>query len=553
MNAERTLSKPITTGLRSPNGLFRYSIAYDPAVLEAIRGEATRESADGASEAGKTYGLLWGTHEETKVEILACSPLSLPDLPLVASLRRALFKAGGTAGLIPLGFYRIVDEGETTFSQDEARALAELFPEPWQFVMVLCLAGDRPPKIRLFFHLNNGSIGTDSSMFELPVSRGDVEDTRGGGFPSDYLEEREGSRDLVKFRRPARARLAFWRWRLWPQALWFLVGIAVVGAATEFRIWNLYNPGLTAPASEQSARGNKDLPDTAAFPLQADIRESKPGAVIRLRWNPLATVIRNSPVGILSVSDGSMSRELVFKRRELDLGYTDYPAASDEITFRLMVEAAGEPKQESLLVLLGGRDGGPGGSKLSPQPDSREASRASLNFGSQRSIDQTGLAKQVEVAPTGGVRDPVLNPSAAPGIPQQVSPLASSTAGQLGIQQMPVAPPPPGPSNTAQPKLASQPRLEFVAPAVVRRVPPILPYSVQRLAVDDLRIKVRVDIDANGRVTACSPVSAPSGVNKYLAAVARDTVMQWRFSPGRLGGKPVASETVLDLDFSNVH
>ncbi|MGA8598013.1 MAG: energy transducer TonB [Bryobacteraceae bacterium] len=569
-----------------PTGLCRYSIGYDPAVVEAIRKETTREPGYRASEAEEAYGLLWGTHEGIKIEILACSPLSPAPRarnwdqssgpPLIPRLRRALYKTG-KPGLVPLGFYRAVDVVETTFSEEEARALAELFPRPWQFAMLLGRTSDLPVKIRLFFHLRGGSIGTDLGVFELSADGVDaLVETGGCGFPLDDLGESKTSPGLLKFRRPPRRRLVPWQWRFWWQSIWFVVGIAVLGAAIEFRIGHFYNPGLTAPASEQRASGNRDLSDTAAFPLHADVRESKAGAIIRLQWDPLAGVIRNSPVGILSVSDGNTSRQFVFKRRELDLGYTDYPPASDEITFRLMVEDGGGPKLESLLVLLS--DGGAAESDLSPHPPGKirrsgsgESSQASLNARPQQPSYQTDLARQARNAPSGvenpdsspdgaaetghggsiaresGSRQPALNSDAVPPIPQQVSSLPPSTASQLGIQQIPVAPPPPAPSNT------SRSRLEFIAPTLVRRVPPALPYSVQRLAADDLRIKVRVDVDANGRVTACRPISSPSGVNKYLAAVARDTVMQWRFSPGRLGGKPVASETVLDLDFSNVH
>lgn len=590
MNAERTLSTPIAADLRRrPAERFPYSIAYDSGVLEAIRRDASRISPRAANDGRATWGLLWGTHGGSRVEILACSPLAphpparsrdhTPVTGLVPSLRRALSGSRGKPGLVPLGFYRVQDGGEISFSQDEARALAELFPEPWQFVMVLYSAIEGLTKVRLFFRLSDGLIGTDSTVYELsPDGSEAVMDARAAAPSDDYPGEIGTSSGLVKFRRPARSPRAPGRSHLWPRLVWSIAGIAVAVAAIEFRVWNFYNPGLMATASEQRAGGNDNPSEKVAFQLQARITESKPGPVIRLQWDPLASAIRNSPVAVLSVSDGDLSRQFVFKRRELDLGYTDYPAASDEVTFRLIVEEAGGPKQESLLVLLGGPNAESTESELSLHPPG-EISRSDVsapsptfaNHQPQQPAHRTESAKRVDIArtatgnsarssegaPQSGQRssitqmipgvEPILNPGAVPEIPQQVSPSPPSTVGQLGIQRIPNAPPPPASSNAAQPKP------DFVAPSVVQRVPLVLPYSVRRLEIDDLRIKVRVEVDSNGKVTSCRPLSPLSGVNKYLANVARETVMQWRFSPGRLGGKPVASETVLDLDFSDEH
>jgi Gram-negative bacterial TonB protein C-terminal len=605
-NAERTLLTSVATGLRLwPVSLFRYSIAYDPCVLEAIRMEAMRASLHGASEAKGACGLLWGAHDEIKVEILACSPLSpsrflrgsaKDSAPrLLPRLRRGLFKAGlRHDGLVPLGFYRAEEGGETSFSQDEARALAELFPEPWQFVMVLCPRGDQPAKARLFFRLNNGSIGTDPVVYQLSSSGYDAiidpdlaasQAQRERAAPAspfcasssqDPRSLSEAAPGLVKFRRATRPQRGDWRSQLRPLLIWSAMAIAV-GAAIRFKVWQFYNPRVTVPASDLRAGAKKNGAEEVTFPLRAEIRESGPGAVIRLQWNPSAKPIRNSPVGILSVSDGDLGREFMLKRRELDLGYIDYPAASDEVTFRLMVEDGGGPRQESLVVLLRARLAGHAESGSAAQPrgeipgeaTAQEPAQAPENPRSQGPTERTKLAGDAIIAsagadnstdsqagaaqprhgssitPAGNTRKLVLSPGPVASIPEAGSAPPLSTASRLNLQQIPPPPPPP-----ISPK-AVQPKLEFVAPAAVRRVSPVLPYSLRRLAGEDLRMRVRVDIDANGKVTQCRPLSPPSGVYKYLAGVARETLKQWQFSPGRLGGKPVASETVLDLDFSN--
>jgi hypothetical protein len=202
------------------------------------------------------------------------------------------------------------------------------------------------------------SIGNASGVVDLPLSPRDglVDRPVAADLPIPSTETGVLSPALVKFRRPARPARALSRWGPWAHVMWFTIGIAVVAASVEFRILKFPATAPIAPATAQSAIGNKNLSGTVAFGLQADVRELKQGAIIRLQWDPTASVIRNSPVGILSISDGDISHQLVFKRRELDLGYTDYPAVSDEITFRLMVDDAGSPRQQSLLVLLGGRN-----------------------------------------------------------------------------------------------------------------------------------------------------------------------------------------------------
>jgi outer membrane biosynthesis protein TonB len=63
-------------------------------------------------------------------------------------------------------------------------------------------------------------------------------------------------------------------------------------------------------------------------------------------------------------------------------------------------------------------------------------------------------------------------------------------------------------------------------------------------------IHVRVQVDANGKVTAAEPISTTSGVIQYLAASATSVARMWTFTPARRGNTPVASELLLQFDFA---
>ena len=76
--------------------------------------------------------------------------------------------------------------------------------------------------------------------------------------------------------------------------------------------------------------------------------------MIRLLWDPSAQPVRRSSYGILYIYDGGVPKRQLLERTALDIGFTDYVPASDEVKFHFILER-GRSEGESLLVLLGAR------------------------------------------------------------------------------------------------------------------------------------------------------------------------------------------------------
>ena len=74
------------------------------------------------------------------------------------------------------------------------------------------------------------------------------------------------------------------------------------------------------------------------------------------------------------------------------------------------------------------------------------------------------------------------------------------------------------------------------------------PYPPQKeLAGEEATLRLRLTIDAQGRVTAVDPVGSADPV--FLAAARRHILAHWRYQPATEDGHPVPSSTVVTLQF----
>lgn len=100
------------------------------------------------------------------------------------------------------------------------------------------------------------------------------------------------------------------------------------------------------------------------------------------------------------------------------------------------------------------------------------------------------------------------------------------------------------------------PDLPDVAPAPVRmaarlvtpphRLKPDYPPSKRR-AEEEATLRLKLDIDAVGRVTRVTPVGSYDAV--FLAAAERHILKHWRYDPATVGGDAVATSTTVSLEF----
>ena len=74
------------------------------------------------------------------------------------------------------------------------------------------------------------------------------------------------------------------------------------------------------------------------------------------------------------------------------------------------------------------------------------------------------------------------------------------------------------------------------------------PYPQQKLrSEEEAALRLRLTIDARGRVTAVEPVAAADPA--FLAAARRHIIAHWRYQPATEDGRAVASSTVVTLRF----
>lgn len=95
------------------------------------------------------------------------------------------------------------------------------------------------------------------------------------------------------------------------------------------------------------------------------------------------------------------------------------------------------------------------------------------------------------------------------------------------------------------------PRAEPVRTAAVFRTPdnalrPPYPNSKLRLE-EEATLRLRLSIDARGRVTSVEPVGAADA--EFLAAARRHIIRAWRYKPATEDGVAVATTTVITLSF----
>ncbi len=140
------------------------------------------------------------------------------------------------------------------------------------------------------------------------------------------------------------------------------------------------------------------------------------------------------------------------------------------------------------------------------------------------------------------------------------SPEASPEPTTSAVEQ-PEAPPKSKPIEPLQPAekpvaaTAAQPKPtakvatgEFVRGAVVHQALPVVPQSALNTIQGAVRVGVRVQVDASGKVVGADLDSA--GPSKYFAGLAMKAARDWQFTPAKVDGENAASEWMLRFEFA---
>jgi TonB family protein len=76
-----------------------------------------------------------------------------------------------------------------------------------------------------------------------------------------------------------------------------------------------------------------------------------------------------------------------------------------------------------------------------------------------------------------------------------------------------------------------------------------LPANVKALLPGRTAVKVRVQVDATGKVTSSEPLNITGSLGRFLGAAATSALRTWQFEPAKMAGRNVAGELTVEFIF----
>jgi TonB family protein len=105
------------------------------------------------------------------------------------------------------------------------------------------------------------------------------------------------------------------------------------------------------------------------------------------------------------------------------------------------------------------------------------------------------------------------------------------------------------PSNPIQRPTPVEVSLPYTPPSAIRQLAPIVSDKIRRSMTGEVVVRVKVNVDAAGKVIAAEPVAGGSPVPEALADSTISAVKRWQFEPARRGGDKVPGDVVLSFTF----
>jgi proteasome lid subunit RPN8/RPN11 len=359
----------------APGHSFR--IEYSAAVLEQIR-EIAVDGYHRVPHGGvETGGILFGTHQENVVRILAWRPIACeyakgPSFLLSEKEEAALAEAlkgwrgdAELARLEPVGWYRAHTRSEVLLADADLAFFNKFFPQPWQVGLIVRPASFAPTRAGFFFREADGSIHVQSSYFEFTVTpvagvqappAAEVPEV-----PRTVMAAPEPPPVTATEPRPAlesephaplRGIGAQWKWYA---ASLIVLAIAALG----FWLLTPFHPSLTLSATDM--RGH-----------------------LRIAWDGAARSIGHAKSGSIEIDDHGVRTQLNLTPADLRSGNLFYERQSADVAVRLTVDVPGSPPVVATTRFLR-----PAESRTAPrleaaqQPEARpqtEASQARLEL-----------------------------------------------------------------------------------------------------------------------------------------------------------------------------
>jgi TonB family protein len=318
-------------------------------------------------------------------------------------------------------------------------------------------------------------------------------------------------------------------------------------------------PMLTKRVSPPPAVGQQDT-----SPLSLRVERTSGGML--LTWNRDLPVIQGATKVVLSISDGDRHEYIQLDPNQVRTGSILYPPISNDVSFQMEVTDPHQAKttSESLRV-------------LDPRPsplDQPSATPAATQSGAKDSATPTKPATTETAATPADDTKPVaeetpvthpavnlkpfnsaslaqrLRPASptdlpeAPAIVHASSPASASLPGFEPSQAPLPAPPKPVGVQTAAPpqvKVGGQ----LIPAKVISRVDAQYPKLAKQAGASGV-VELEATIAVDGKVKNPRVIHG----NTMLQKAAIDAVLQWRYQPAMLNGKPVESPVEIKLNFT---
>jgi len=314
-------------------------------------------------------------------------------------------------------------------------------------------------------------------------------------------------------------------------------------------------------------RVNRPAPAAQQDSSPLALRVERTSGGMLLTWNRDLPVIQSASKVVLSISDGDRHEAIQLDPNQVRTGSILYPPITGDVSFQMEVTDPRQSKttSESLRVLDprpspldqpsgsatpagASKDGTavkpaatPDAATASPSavdtktPDDAPAAKPAANL---KPFNTASLAQRLRPA------SPADLPDDAPAIGHAAAPAGSASLPGMEASQI-VPPPPPKPAvPVPTPPPAVKVGGQLVSARVLSKVDPEYPKLARQAGAGGV-VELEATITTDGRVKNPHVIRG----NTMLQKAAIDAVLQWRYQPAMLNGKPVDSPVEIKLNF----
>lgn len=279
------------------------------------------------------------------------------------------------------------------------------------------------------------------------------------------------------------------------------------------------------------------------------------GKEINLVWNGQVPIIAAARVGMLTIKDGELRREVPLTPDQLRSGGFRHTLQGNMSEITLEVFAHDGSVTRDTLTLISNTDApstavapatsAPMASPIKGPADTtqserrRDPVRSFVPPASRLNTAVPLVEPQMEFPPS--------QPAARVDLPRLDSSVNHWPAVPNSPQIAPEKPALPPAKPPEQPQTVSLPLHR--PPVPIRQVKPLLPPNVQRMLSSRATIQIRVQVDAAGKVTAAGPLATSGSMGKFLGAAAANAARMWTFEPANDGHRRVPGELMIEFTF----